>query len=494
MRAWQLRALAGLVLVMGFIPLRAAAQVVDVQIAPPTVQLRVGDSSQVFATAYGQGGNVVVGPEIRWNSNDTSVVRVNADPQAPDVATLVAVKSGAAVVEARVGTARGFVTVNVTGPAPVAAAPPAAVAPAPLALADSVLPIGTASAVLRSVARIDAQRSGGPSLCASGVLVGRGLVATSYQAIRGANRLTVTPEGGSVVTDVQVASYSVANDIAMLRVPVERADTVALARNLADNQYAWAVGYPGCQAGAAPLRLRITGWENRPAGSLRFSATLAEAEHGAPLIDQSGSLLGLVNGDRTAAAPFSKVQTALDDARSNVIAQRLRTPEDVGRIENHLYGSFTVRSDATGATARVTPLESWQWSGLAREGALPLTFTGPMGRYQVDLLVGGTSRASTMVLVTPGGTEPVALNLPAAPVAQAPATPARPTPTPAPAQPVAKKGGGGGAVVPLVILGLGGGGAAAYFLTKKKDTTSTGGGGGGGGGSTGSISVSVPNP
>jgi hypothetical protein len=355
---------------------------------------------------------------------------------------------------------------------------------------DSVLPISTATTVLRSVARVDAQRFGVPSTCSTGTLVGRGLVATSYQAIRGADRVTVTPEGGSVVTDVQVASYSVANDLAILRVGIERADTVLASQNVTDNQYAWAVGYSACSAGAASVRLRIDGWDNRPAGSLRFTASLRPSEHGAPLVDQAGALLGVVDFDRSVAAPFTKVQTALDDARSNVTAQRLRGVDDVARTENHLYGSFTVRTDTAGASVRVTPLESWQWNGLARVGPLPLTFTGPMGRYQVELMIGGAARASRTVLVTASGAEQITLN-PPAPVAQAP-TPARPTPTaPAPPQPqpVAKKGGGS-AVVPIVLLGLAGGGAVAYFVSKG----SSSGGGGGGGTPTGSISLSVPNP
>ena len=162
MRTWQHGALAGLILSLGLIPLPAAAQVVDVQVAPGSVPLRVGDSTQVFATGYGQGGNVVVGPAFRWTSNDSSVVRVVTDPQAPDVATLVGVKAGSAVVEARVGTARGFTTVNVTGPV-AAAPPPLAVAPAPT-LADSVLPLSAASAVLRTVVRVDAQRGNASTL------------------------------------------------------------------------------------------------------------------------------------------------------------------------------------------------------------------------------------------------------------------------------------------------------------------------------------------
>ena len=480
MRHWHRSALFGLVLSGGLVPLRATAQVTDVQVAPPQVQLRAGDSSQVFATAYGPNGNVVVGPAIRWSSTDSTVVQVRSDPMAPDVATLVAVAPGAAVVEARVGNARGFTTVSV--PAPTPAAPPLAAAPVPVpvpVLPDSVLPAGIASGALRSLVRVDAQRFGVPATCASGVVIGRGLVATSYQAVRGASRLSVTPEGGAVTPEVQIASYSVATDLAILRLPVER-DTVAVASAFTDNQFAWIVGYPGCQAAAVSHRIRVTSWENRPAGMLRYRASLAESEHGAAIIEQSGALVGVVNGDRTAAVPFSRVQTTVSDARANVAAGRLQSVEDVARTENHLYGSFTVRTDATGTTARVTPLDTWQWAGLGRESAPPFTFVGPMGRYQVDLMINGTSRATSVVRIIPAANGDVSLSPPAPAVAQAPPQ-AAPAPAPQPSQPpatppqqVAKKGGGG-AVVPLVLLGLGGGGAAVFFLTKKKDdSTATG--------------------
>lgn len=468
-----------------------AQQVVEVQVQPPQIQLRVGERRSVFAQAFAAGNNPVLDATFRWSSSDTNVVRVETDAASPDIGNLVGVGSGGAIVTAQVGPVRGQIGVTVTGAAPVAPIAQAA------ALPDSVLPAATAGTLLRGVVRIDAQRFAAAPSCGSGAFVGRGLVVTSYQTIRGADRLTVTPEGGATLQDVRVAGYSVANDIAILSVVSER-DTMPLGSSVASDEYAWAVSYAGCQAGAATTRLRIASWENRPAGSLRHTASLPEAAHGAALVNQAGALLGVVIGDRTIAAPFSRVQTTLSDARSNLAAQRLQAADEVGRAENHLFGGFTVRSDVTGASARVTPLEPWQWPTLAREGSLPLTFAGPTGRYQVDLMVVGTVRATTQTRVTPGVMAQVVLAPPAPVVAQQPAAaqPAAPAPTPAAPQPQpqpeVRRGGGGGAVVPVVLLLAGGGGAAAYFLTKKKDD----GGDGGGGGSTttGSITVSVPNP
>jgi hypothetical protein len=258
-----------------------------------------------------------------------------------------------------------------------------------------------------------------------------------------------------------------------------------------DNQYAWAVSYPACQAVASTSRVRITG--TTPV--LRHSGSLPESGQGAALVNNEGELVGVVNGDRTVGAPYSRVRSTLSDARNS---PRPAGVADVARVENHLYGSFAARTDATGATARVSPLESWQWSGLARDGGLPMTFSGPMGRYQVDLLINGAVRASTTVRVTPGTTTQVTLAPPA--VAQAPAQPppVQPTPQQPPPQqpasppPVARKGGS--PAVPILIVALLGGGAAACFaaLCKKQDTTTTPGPGPGS--STGTVSVSIPNP
>lgn len=491
MRTWRLVALSGVAFLGAvFTPPAYAQTPSEIQIAPAQVQLRQGDRTQVFATAYDASGGVILNPAFLWSSSDSNVVRVEADPQAPEIGTLIGVSGGAAVVTARIGSARGFTTVTVTGAPPQQPpGPPVVVAPI---IVDSVLAPGVGALALRSIARVDVQRFGTPATCATGVLVGNGLLVTSYQGIRGSDRLTVTPEGGAAVGDAQIAAYNTVNDLAVIRFSGTATDSLPLAGTVADDQYAWAVGFPSCQGVPSTTRLRIASWQDRPTGLLRHTGNIGEASLGAALIDRTGALVGIVTGDRTTATPFTRVQTALIDARDAAFARRLQAPADVARAENHLYGAFLARSDVAGATARVSPLESWQWAGLRREGAVPLTFAGPMGRYQVDLLVGGAVRTSTTVTITPGVLSQVTLGQPT-PVAATP-TPQQAAPAPAPPQPQPQaKRGGGGAVVPLVLLLAGGGGAAAYFLTKKKaDSTGTGGGGGGGG--TGSISVNVPNP
>lgn len=469
-----------------------AQNVTEIQISPPQVQMRPGERTQVFATAYTQGGNVAIGVVFRWNSSDTNVVRVVPDPQSPEIGTLVAAGPGAAVVAAITGPGtgiRGFTTVSVSGPQPQPAPAPPIAAVAPIVV-DSVLPAATAAASLRTAARIEAQRYMSPTACASGAVIGNGLVATSYQAIRGADRITVSLENGTMVQDPQVVAYNVSNDIVILRIVAPTFDSLPLTGNARTDQYAWAVSYPACQAVASTTRVRITG----TSGVLRHSGTLPESGAGSALVNSDGALLGMVNGDRSVAAPSSMVQSAVTDARTNA---RPASVADVGRSENHLYGSLIARSDVPSSSARVTPLETWQWSSLSREGTVPVTFTGPVGRYQVDLIVNGAVRASTTVRVAAAATAQVNL---APPVAQAPATPAQQpaaappqTPTPTPAAPpppvVARKRGS--PVVPIVVLlGLGGGAAACFTVgpCKKSDTTDTDGT------ATGGISVTVPNP
>jgi len=472
----------------------SAQNVTEVQISPPQVQLRLGDRTQVFATAYAAGGNVALGAVFRWQSSDTNVVRVIVDEQSTEIGTLVATGAGATVVFAVSGPGagtRGFTTVTVTAPAPQPQPPPIAIV-APVVM-DSVLSPTVAAASLRSAARVEVQRFGTPVSCASGALVGGGFVATSYQTIRGADRVTISLENGTVVQDPQVVSYNVANDVALLRIPASMGDSLRIGATVQDNQYAWAVSYPACQAVASTSRVRITG----TTPTLRHSGNLPESGMGAALVSNNGELVGLVNGDRTVAAPYSRVQSALSDARNS---PRPTSVVDVARAENHLYGSFAARSDAPGASARVSPLESWQWSTLAREAALPMTFTGPLGRYQVELLINGAVRASTIVRVTPGVSTQVTLAPPAlaqTPATPQPATPAQPTPQPPPQQPASPPVAtrrGGSAAVPIVIVALLGGGAAACFTVgpcKKADTTSNGGPGPG---TTGTVSVSIPNP
>src|SRR5213593_440951 len=110
------------------IPGAAAAQnVAEVQVAPPTVTIRVGERSGLLATAFDRIGNVIPTVRIIWSSNNINVAKVDNN------GTVTGVANGVAIVEARVGTRRGQAAVQVTGgsAAPLPLAAPAAPPPPP---------------------------------------------------------------------------------------------------------------------------------------------------------------------------------------------------------------------------------------------------------------------------------------------------------------------------------------------------------------------------
>src|SRR3954469_12895153 len=108
-------------------PRAALAQsIAEVQVAPPSVTIRVGERSGLLATAFDRIGNVLPTVRFIWSSNNVSVAKVD------NSGTITGVGNGVAIIEARVGPRRGQAAVQVTGgaAAPPPAAPPAAPPPA----------------------------------------------------------------------------------------------------------------------------------------------------------------------------------------------------------------------------------------------------------------------------------------------------------------------------------------------------------------------------
>src|SRR3954454_10377052 len=109
-------------------PRAALAQsIAEVQVAPPSVTIRVGERSGLLATAFDRIGNVVPTVRIIWSSNNVNIAKVDNN------GTITGVGNGVAIIEARVGARRGQAAVRATGdagpatpPAPPPAAPPAA--------------------------------------------------------------------------------------------------------------------------------------------------------------------------------------------------------------------------------------------------------------------------------------------------------------------------------------------------------------------------------
>src|SRR6266704_2022715 len=103
-----------------------AQSVAEVQVAPPSVTIRVGERTGLLATAFDRIGNVIPTVRIIWSSNNVNIAKVDNN------GTVTGVANGVAIVEARVGARRGQAAVQVTGgsaPAPPTGPPPAAPPP-----------------------------------------------------------------------------------------------------------------------------------------------------------------------------------------------------------------------------------------------------------------------------------------------------------------------------------------------------------------------------
>src|SRR5467141_4373642 len=97
----------------------AAQNVAEVQVAPPSVTIRVGERSGLLATAFDRIGNVIPTVRIIWSSNNVGVAKVDNN------GTVTGVANGVAIIEARVGARRSQAAIQVTGGAGPAAPPPA---------------------------------------------------------------------------------------------------------------------------------------------------------------------------------------------------------------------------------------------------------------------------------------------------------------------------------------------------------------------------------
>src|SRR5881398_1887698 len=93
----------------------SAQNIAEVQVAPPSVTIRIGERSGLLATAFDRAGNVIPTVRIIWSSNNVAVARVDNN------GTVTGVGGGVAIVEARAGTRKGQAAVQVVG---TAAAPP----------------------------------------------------------------------------------------------------------------------------------------------------------------------------------------------------------------------------------------------------------------------------------------------------------------------------------------------------------------------------------
>lgn len=97
---------------------RAVAQVADLQVFPAEVTLGVGQREEILVSAYSASGDYLSSVRFQWSRIDTSIVRVETDPESPPgVFYLVGVGPGSAELEVRAGGRSRTIAVMVTGAA-----------------------------------------------------------------------------------------------------------------------------------------------------------------------------------------------------------------------------------------------------------------------------------------------------------------------------------------------------------------------------------------
>lgn len=487
--------------------LQPNAQIDELNRAPEVVQAARAARS---AVAGGSPGDSVTRTTWQWVApgagEDRGMLRVESPGMAAPVRVLVqgsliesgrtltlppgtyevqAAAEGYLSTQVRRDVLPGVTTVLSFNLVPVGApvvAPPVAVQPPPrIAPPAPVVPTlseASRAAIQRQLSPVTVSRFGVGSACGTAAFVSRsGLLLTTYQTIRGAERLEIEQPGGRRLSDeIRVAAYDVRANLAVLQIPTIRTDSLPVAASVAADQPAWGFGFANCTM-PRDQEVRVT---TASVTDVQLRDSL-DAGMG-PIVNASGAVVGYATGG-TAAAPASRIGQLLEQARRNITAGSVLTAGQVALRENHAYGTVTITSDIAGADVQITPLETWQWPGSGGGGALPYVFRGPMGRYRLQLTVAGQTQREMEFTVRAALAD--RLSVAAQPVA------AQPQPAgPAAPAPQVKRGGGGAAVV-LAILGAGAAGAGVYLLTKKKET---------GGGTQppptepGSITITVPNP
>ena len=98
------------------LPSAALAQnVAEVQVAPPSITIKIGERSGLLATAFDRAGNVIPTVRVIWSSNNVAVAKVD------NQGTVTGVGGGVAIIEAHVGARKGQAAVQVVGNAAPAA-------------------------------------------------------------------------------------------------------------------------------------------------------------------------------------------------------------------------------------------------------------------------------------------------------------------------------------------------------------------------------------
>lgn len=396
----------------------SAQTVAELSIQPVQVRLSVGETTELVASAMDRSGVLIPNADYTWSSSNPGVITVQEEPGFEGLGVVTAVGPGLALLEVRAGNLVTSIpvmvqqeTITVQERRPDEAPPPRTPAPAPppaAAAGDTILSDRVFDYARRVVLKLRAHKFASQPVCFTGTVVGSpGLILTTYGAIRGAGRLDGFRRG-RMLRAIDVAAYDVANDLAVLRaLGIPQRDSLQVADQVLEHQVVWGFGYPDCSV-VRTGRFSVTRNPMDPARLVRLSRPIRGSTVGAPLIASGGGIVAVAANPRDAV--MGPVAAALiEQARRNTKQNAVMTAAEVARRENHAFGALRIRAQYAGNSVRVRPLETWHMPEDGRAGTLPFTFRGPMGRYEIQLVVEGEVRETRTVEVVPGEVTPVVL-------------------------------------------------------------------------------------
>jgi len=204
------------------------------------------------------------------------------------------------------------------------------VATRPEAAPDTALPPGIAASAPQQLVKLDVRHFGTATECRVGFVAGSTYLVTTYDAIRGADSVAARfADGGVMTRGIRVAAYDTDANVAVLKLPNARRDSLVIGPDVTADQAAWSLSYQNCTPATTSTLTRTSVVELGP--PLRVNPVVPGGAYGGALIDRAGLVVGLVRNPQTAVTGDA-VRAVLEDARRNE-GVRVLALADVSRAE-----------------------------------------------------------------------------------------------------------------------------------------------------------------
>lgn len=278
---------------------------------------------------------------------------------------------------------------------------PLVVATRPEAAADTALPDAIATRARQDLVKLDVRRFGSTPECRVGFVAGRTYLVTTYDAIRGADSVDARfPDGAFMSRGIRVAAYDTDANVAVLKLPMSRSDSLVLADDVAADQTAWSLSYQNCSPATQTSVNRTSVVELGP--PLRMDPVVPGGAYGGALIDRSGLVLGMVRTPQTAVTGDA-VRAVLEEARRNDPV-RVMALADVARTEG--------LAPAAPAAPPAAPPQVAQDQGGGFPIAIVLGGVAAAGAGAAVLLLGGGDKKPQQCPAGTTGTYPDCTDIP----------------------------------------------------------------------------------